>query len=108
MLLIRRLIGLRVFGEIIASLADYMGSIITLDIEGLRVDWAKNDYTDHSPLFLPTDVTVLPYYYADNVIEVQEGLSKTTWQGQKAVGFARLSPASAREKIRRTVDGYFR
>jgi hypothetical protein len=53
-----------------------MGSIITLDIENLQIDWAKNDYIDHSPLFLPTDVTVLPYYYADNVIEMREGLAR--------------------------------
>jgi hypothetical protein len=47
-----------------------MGSIITLSLGALELDWAKNWISrNHSGLFLPTDVKSAPYYYADDVIE---------------------------------------
>jgi hypothetical protein len=41
-----------------------MGSVITLGIGRLNIDWAKNDYfINHSKLFLPNDKKSAPYYY---------------------------------------------
>jgi hypothetical protein len=54
-----------------------MGSMIQLAVGRLEIDWGKNNgFVDHSPLFQPTDVTNVPYYYVDDVIEHKEGLSK--------------------------------
>ena len=41
-----------------------MGSMIHLAIGRLEIDWGKNSgFTDHSPLFQPTDLAQVPYYY---------------------------------------------
>lgn len=54
-----------------------MGSIITLAVGGLEIDWGKNSYfTNHSRLFLRDDVKPEIYYYADNVQEVQPAFSR--------------------------------
>jgi hypothetical protein len=43
-----------------------MGSMITLGVEHLEVDWGKNDFfRNHSRLFLPGDVARAPYHYVD-------------------------------------------
>jgi HEPN/Toprim N-terminal domain 1 len=54
-----------------------MGSMIQLAVGRLEIDWGKNNgFVDHSALFQATDVKNVPYYYADDVIEYKEGLSK--------------------------------
>jgi hypothetical protein len=41
-----------------------MGSVITLGIGRLEIDWGKNEYfINHSKLFLPHDKKSVPYYY---------------------------------------------
>jgi hypothetical protein len=51
--------------------------MISLGIERLEIDWGKNySFTDHSNLFRPSDVCDIPYYYADDVIEMKPGLSR--------------------------------
>ncbi len=48
-----------------------MGSIVTLGIGRLEVDWGKNNsYTNHSKLFLPTDRKPISHHYVDE--ETQE------------------------------------
>lgn len=58
-----------------------MGSMITLGIGNLEVDWGKNfRFTDHSVLFQPSDVTVVDYHYCDSddriIIEQKEGYAR--------------------------------
>lgn len=54
-----------------------MGSMITLGIGEMEVDWGKNWYfNDYSKLFLPTDQKDIPYYYADNIVENKLGYSR--------------------------------
>ena len=54
-----------------------MGSMIYLSLGRLEVDWGKNfEFTDHSALFQPSDLGLIPYYYAGNVVEMKEGLSR--------------------------------
>ena len=54
-----------------------MGSMIHLAVGRLEVDWGKNHgFTDHSALYQSNDVCKVPYYYADEIIEYKEGLSK--------------------------------
>lgn len=44
-----------------------MGSIISLGIGHLEIDWGKNNYfRNHSQLFLPDDITDTTYFYAEN------------------------------------------
>jgi len=54
-----------------------MGSLITLGVGKLEIDWGKNHFfNDHSCLFLPEDIKKIAYYYADNAIENKKGLSR--------------------------------
>lgn len=54
-----------------------MGSMITLGLGKLEIDWGKNNFfRNHSKLFEQTDVKNISYYYADNEIDQQEGYSK--------------------------------
>lgn len=54
-----------------------MGSMVSLGIGKLELDWGKNSfYRDHGSLFQPGDVKIVPYYYADNIVEYKEGLSR--------------------------------
>ena len=44
-----------------------MGSIITLRLGHLEIDWAKNwRGTDHSELFQSDDLAKVPYHYVDD------------------------------------------
>ncbi len=53
-----------------------MGSIITLGVGDLELDWGKNfNFRDYSKLFLPTDKKDIPYYYEDDEIILKPGYS---------------------------------
>lgn len=55
-----------------------MGSIITLGVGELELDWGKNfGFRDYSKLFLPTDKKNIKYYYADNEVVVKPGYSSS-------------------------------
>lgn len=59
-----------------------MGSMITLGIGRMELDWGKNSsYTDHSALFKLSDIKAIPYYYVsmdsdDVIIEMKEGYAR--------------------------------
>lgn len=47
-----------------------MGSIITLGVDRLEIDWGKNSFfRNHSRLFLPDDKGMAPYHYVDDDYE---------------------------------------
>ncbi len=49
-----------------------MGSMITLRLGRLEVDWGKNEFfRNHSPLFDKADLAEAEYFYADNEVVVQ-------------------------------------
>lgn len=58
-----------------------MGSMITLGIGRMELDWGKNNvFTNHSVLFTEHDIKIIPYYYCDSdteseIVEYKEGLS---------------------------------
>lgn len=57
-----------------------MGSMIHLAVGKLEIDWGKNyGFADHSPLFQVTDVTEVPYYYADEDAPESEHLEGRDW-----------------------------
>ncbi|MGW8113992.1 HEPN/Toprim-associated domain-containing protein [Caproicibacterium sp. NSD3] len=59
-----------------------MGSMITLGIGRMEIDWGKNSsYRDYSALFQIQDIKLVPYYYANDeadnpVVEMKEGFSR--------------------------------
>ena len=54
-----------------------MGSMIQLSVGRLEIDWGKNSgFHDHSPLFQPTDLAQVPYYYVDEKNPQKEGGGK--------------------------------
>ncbi|WP_107040393.1 HEPN/Toprim-associated domain-containing protein [Brumimicrobium mesophilum] len=53
-----------------------MGSIISLGVGELELDWGKNfGFRDYSKLFLPSDKKDIPYYYADDEVILKPGYS---------------------------------
>lgn len=54
-----------------------MGSMITLGIGKMEIDWGKNNiFNNHSCLFQKEDLKIIPYYYANNEVEYKNGFSK--------------------------------
>lgn len=54
----------------------YVGTIISLDLNSVQVDYGKNHYwTSHAWLFPPGSDQDVPYIYAHDVVEIQPGLS---------------------------------
>ncbi len=59
----------------------YTGSMISLGVGTMEIDWERNSYfKDHSALFKPEDVKLIPYYYVGDddkpLIIEKEGYSK--------------------------------
>lgn len=76
-----------------------MGSMITLGIDKFEIDWGKNNFfTDHSALFMPSDVVMMPYYYADNIIETKEGLSRKLSSIKRRLSLLGYSPRTLERK----------
>jgi HEPN/Toprim N-terminal domain 1 len=88
-----------------------MGSMITLGVGKMEIDWGKNDhFTDHSSLFLPSDVQSIPYYYAGDVVELQEGLSRELGSVKRRLDLLGYSPESVARKYQEHLDmvsGYY-
>jgi hypothetical protein len=65
-----------------------VGTLISLAVGRLEVDWGKNNFfTDHRALFQPTDVKLVPSYYAGDdwpegepIIEMNQGFGKPLGQ----------------------------
>lgn len=58
-----------------------MGSMITLGIGRMEIDWGKNNfYENYSDLFQSEDLKDVPYYYVDeegkSIVEMKRGFSK--------------------------------
>ena len=54
-----------------------MGTMITLGIGKLEINWGKNDvFENFRDLFQPEDWKDIKYYYADNVVEAKKGYSR--------------------------------
>lgn len=59
-----------------------MGSMITLGIGKMEIDWGKNNiYRNHSKLFQKSDRRSIPYYYSNEysdelIIEMKDGFSR--------------------------------
>jgi len=82
-----------------------MGSMITLGIDKFEIDWGKNNsFTDHSALFLPSDVDQMPYYYADDVVEMKEGLARKLSSIKRRLDLLGYSPRTLARKYEEHLD----
>lgn len=79
-----------------------MGSVITLALGNLEIDWGKNSVLqDHSPLFQCNDVRLVSYNYVDNeerYTEMKDGYSKSLSDVVKRVELLGHTLASARHE----------
>lgn len=84
-----------------------MGSMITLGIGEMEVDWGKNWYfNDYSKLFLPTDKKDIPYYYADNIIENKLGYSRKLSDVKERLELLGYSKHNLRALFQQILDNY--
>jgi hypothetical protein len=71
--------------------------MITLSIENLEIDWGKSsNFINHSRLFLPGDVAVVPYLYADDVRESKEAFVRRLASVKKRLELLGYSLANSR------------
>jgi hypothetical protein len=88
-----------------------MGSMITLGINKFEIDWGKNNvFSDHSCLFIPSDICLIPYYYVDNIVEMKEGYSRKLGSIKKRLdllGYSLQSLAKIYEEHIEMVPEYY-
>lgn len=85
-----------------------MGSMITLGIGEMDVDWGKNQYfNDYSKLFIPTDKKDIPYYYADNIIENKLGYSRKMGRIKERLELLGYSIHNLRNMYQKYLSEYF-
>lgn len=88
-----------------------MGSMITLGIGRMEIDWGKNNvFTDHSPLFKTSDIKQIPYYYVDNdgnpIIEMKEGYSRKLSQLNRRLDLLGYSMTKIRDIFEETKKSF--
>lgn len=55
-----------------------MGTMITLGVGKLEINWGKNDiFENFCDLFQPDDWKDIKYYYADNIVKIKKGYSRS-------------------------------
>jgi hypothetical protein len=84
-----------------------MGSMITLGIDKFEIDWGKNDFfINHSKLFQPNDITEIPYYYVDNIVEYKEGFSRKLTDIKRRLELLGYSMRSLRDRYNAHLDSF--
>lgn len=84
-----------------------MGSMITLGIGEMEVDWGKNwHFNDYSNLFLPSDKKDIPYYYADNIVEYKQGYSRKLNKVKERLELLGYSKHNLQYIFQRVKDNY--
>lgn len=86
-----------------------MGSMISLGVGRMEIDWGKNNlFANHSALFQPNDVKLIPYYYVDDddnpIIVEQEGYSRDLYSVKKRLDLLGYTLQSVEEKYNETVE----
>lgn len=86
-----------------------MGQEITLEVDRFTLDWAKNYLgSNHSALFLESDVQQVPYYYAENAIEMKEGFARKLSSVKSRLDLLGYSLQSLPGKFHCTVASFVR
>ncbi len=85
-----------------------MGSMISLGVGRMEIDWGKNNlFANHSALFQPNDVKLIPYYYVDDdnpIIVEQEGYSRDLYSVKKRLDLLGYTLQSVEEKYNETLE----
>ena len=86
-----------------------MGSMITLGIGRMEIDWGKNNfYTNHSDLFQGGDLKDVPYYYVDKdgkeIVEMKRGFSKKIVSVKKRLDLLGYSLNKIENKFNANLD----
>lgn len=89
-----------------------MGTMITLGIGRMEIDWGKNNiFTDHSALFKPSDVKDIPYNYVDidtgePVVEMKEGYARKLFSVRKRLDLLGYDLHTVQSKYEEQVRQY--
>jgi hypothetical protein len=85
-----------------------MGSMITLGIGEMDIDWGKNNYfNDYSALFLPSDKKDIQYLYANNIIECKPGFSRPLSEIKSRLDLLGYSINNLRRIYEKYLSDYF-
>ncbi len=86
-----------------------MGSIVTLGLGRLEIDWGKNSYySNHSKLFLASDTKPVSHFYADpesgnSVEELKIGLARPLRSVKRRLELLGYTMTAARRKFQEAV-----
>lgn len=88
-----------------------MGSMITLGIKKMDIDWGKNNYfNNHSILFQDNDFGIeLPYYYCDGdkeIIELKKGAAKKLKYIKDRLDIIGYDLKSCKQKYNESIQEY--
>ena len=88
-----------------------MGSMITLSVERMEIDWGKNNvFRDHSPLFKKSDIKQIPYYYVDDdgtpITMMKEGYARKLSQLNKRLDLLGYSKSEIRNLFEDMKKGF--
>ena len=76
-----------------------MGSMVSLGIGKIDLEFGKNDsYRNHGALFQYSDVKNIPYYYSENTVEYQEGLSRKLDLVKRRLDLLGYNPKSLKQQ----------
>lgn len=82
-----------------------MGSVITLGVERMEVDWGKNhSVNNYSDLFQSNDECEIPYYYAEGIVEMKPGMSRKLSAVASRLDLLGFSEAALPEKFAQTIE----
>jgi len=77
-----------------------MGTYITLSLNGIDIDWGKNEYwTRHHWLFPPGSLGITEYRYAGDVVELKPGFQTTLGEARFRLSHLGFSEQETRDKF---------
>ena len=83
-----------------------MGSLVTLGLGRLEIDWGKNSFfRNHSALFLSDDTRLAPYYYADDVVEQKQSFVRSLRSVRKRLEMLGYTLRGCRDRYEEAVVG---
>lgn len=81
-----------------------MGTMISLSLNGVDIDYGKNRYwTNHHWLFPPDSITDIDYHYADDITETKPGFQTTLGEARFRLCHLGYSLHETRTKFERAV-----
>lgn len=86
-----------------------MGTMISLSLNDVDIDWGKNRYwKNHNWLFPPKSLTQIKYFYADDVVKTRAGFQTTLEETRFRLCHLGYSRQETQEKFRASVERWNR